>query len=158
IKQVQEQIAALDLPPGFEPKVALNVWWLDGRGAVYQRAADKGVLWLIAIPKWIAEKAPEVANGIGRRTDNGREETAEFEAEEIVDPEETIHTAKIDGKDVPFKLHEGKGRDTGRDLRTLTGSFPSGETVVHILLQAEADSLDDAEIDALLKSIKPAGK
>jgi len=171
IAEVTEEIAEIDIPPGYRPKMSLNLKIADSwllrqipdmqkidriRFVVYDTGTEKGVFILMEIvgEEVRLEQFGKAQEQQMRRQMEQQQGDQKMRRVNVQDSE--IKVFKIRGKKRQFTLAKGVDQETKQTYRQVSGTFAgkSKNAVVFFMLQVPEDQYKEAEVVKMIKSIK----
>lgn len=152
---IEEQtagIAKIEIPPGFEPKQAVNAVVM--RWVVYGKNPDEGSrLLLMGVDRAIVDSA----NPEGQKTQllqmMQQEGTTSGSEPGFVVQESEQREIAVRGEMVKFEFAKGTVAANGKEMRQVSGSFKTPGGMGLILFRVPVESYDEAAVVKMLESI-----
>jgi hypothetical protein len=159
IREQADQIVKIDLPPGFEPKQAVNALVL--RWVVYEKNPDDGSrLRLMGIDHAIVDAGnPETQKMQMMQVMQQQEGTPGGEPVFLARETEQ-REIRVRGEPAKFEFAKGTAAADGQEMRQVTGSFKTPTGIGLIVFLVPVEGYDEAAVVKMLESIadpQPAG-
>jgi len=154
IKEVTQGITDIDVPDGFEPKTCLDLKFpIFGRimiFSVYEQTEGNGGLVLMGVGEALAQQNQEQ---IQQQLNQSLQQQG-VEQENLAIESSSVKEVEIRGEPAQFVIAKGSGTASGEQRIQVTGTFKGKSGPAMLILNVDADSMDEQKIDEMIESIK----
>lgn len=148
VQATTREITPIEIPAQFAPTGSMNFGGM--KMAVYQDAADQGMLMLMEMGRQMAGGDPEQQRDAmlaQMQLQSGMGNNTQFQIEE-----RKTRNYTINGKKAQFVFAKGKGQN-GRAMRQVFGSFTTATSAAVLMLMTSEEKYDEAAIEAMIASL-----
>lgn len=151
IRERTQKIAKLEIPPGFEPKQAVDMVIM--KYAIYTKGAnaDSSLVLMEFAKEFMGEEEEqqeEMLEAFQKRQTEGGNLSADVEVQSSETREFTIR-----GETANFEFNKATNKKTGAKVRQVVGSFATKNGVAMLVFVVPEDEYDDAVAVKLIESI-----
>lgn len=153
IRQVTGEMAQLDMPADFEPKMSMN-FEIPFTGqhvkfAIWSGPSEPEVLMLMSTN--VSGSSPEEIQAEfekAMREQGQQEEGADIQVEKY-----EVRKFEINGQPAEFNIGQGKDQNSDRECWKVVGSFQGQDGPVFVMLIVDRESMTEEEIVQLIESL-----
>lgn len=150
IRQVQAEIAPLDIPETLRPVASFRPRFWQITWVLYADRATRSMLVLNSNSDWRGDD-PQRAKAIVERTLQGQQ--VELSGERLHQRRAVQKIVTIGGKEIPFLVTTGQGAESKTERINVLGMFPGREHWVLLMFDGDATKYPETRVTEMLESI-----
>lgn len=153
VEQTTREIVDIDIPDEFQPmhSMSMNMFAVTIKSVQYQRGDGIGMLTLMEMGGEFQQGGPGQAQ---QMRDILREQNQDLPNLDADDGEPEVREFTIRGEPVDVQFVKATDPETGNSVRQISAVFPGKQGTVMLMLIVDGDAYDEAEVEALLESIR----